>query len=37
MDDTKDYETFIKEELVKLDVKHPIHMKTLVAKYQKNQ
>ena len=37
LDDTKDYETFIKEELVKLDVKHPIHMKTLVAKYQKNE
>ena len=37
LDDTKDYEEFVKHELVKLQEKYPNHMKTLVAKYQKEE
>jgi superfamily II RNA helicase len=37
LDDTKDYELFIKYELVKLQGKYPQYMKTLVEKYQKKE
>ena len=33
LDDTKDYESFLKCELVKLQGKYPTHMKNLVEKY----
>ena len=37
LDDTKDYENFLKGELVKLQGKYPKHMKTLVENYQKKE
>jgi len=37
LDDTKDYEEFIKCELVKLDGKYPKHMKSLIQKYKKDE
>ena len=37
LDDTKDYEEFIKCELVNLDKKYPKHMKSLVQKYKKDE
>ena len=37
LDDTKDYEEFIKCELVRLDKNYPKHMKSLVQKYKKDE
>ena len=37
LDDTKDYESFIKYELIKLDEKYPNHMKSLVDKYKSKE
>ena len=37
LDDTKDYESFIKSELIKLDEKYPNHMKSLVEKYKSKE
>ena len=34
LDDTKDYEKFLKGELINLDEKYPNHMKSLVEKYK---
>lgn len=37
LDDTKDYESFLKEELVKIQEKYPQYMKSLVEKFQKKE
>ena len=37
LDDTKDYESFLKDELVKLHEKYPNHMENLVEKYQSKE
>ena len=37
LDDTKDYENFLKGELVKLEEKYPKHMKSLVEKYKSKE
>lgn len=37
LDDTKDYENFLKDELIKIQEKYPNHMKSLVEKYQKKE
>ena len=37
LDDTKDYESFIKCELIKLDEKYPNHMKRLIQRYKSKE
>lgn len=37
LDDTKDYESFLKEELIKLEEKYPKHMKNLVDKFKSEE
>lgn len=37
LDDTKDYESFLKCELIKLEEKYPNHMKSLVEKYNSKE
>ena len=37
LDDTKDYESFLKEELINLHGKYPNHMKSLVEKYKSEE
>ena len=37
LDDTKDYESFLKDELIKLEEKYPQYMKSLVEKYKSKE